>query len=92
MCGDDRPASDRVALLPRALLVEAWHRRRRAPWPDDFDGAMSDPLYSRLVVIEALHNEATRVEQYVSDRDTLPPAPRAEIPAEGVRYWWHDRD
>jgi hypothetical protein len=37
-------------------LRAAWARRRRHGWPLSYDEAMTDPLYSRLVRIEAEHH------------------------------------
>lgn len=84
--------SNRAALIPEPVLREAWKRRKRAMWPTDFESSMADALYARLVLIEALHGEARRVESIVTSCNPLPAAPRAALPAEGRRYWWQDRD
>ena len=37
-------------------LRAAWVRRKRRAWPDTYEEAMTDPLYSRLVRMEAEHH------------------------------------
>lgn len=36
-----------------ARLIAVWRRRRRNAWPETFAEAMADPIYSRVILLEA---------------------------------------
>ena len=78
------------------IMRKAYDRRRNQGWPDTFELCMCSPFYSRLVRLEALHGETSRIEACRTSDRTLPTAARIQVrpksDLEGTRYWWHDRD
>lgn len=75
-------------------------------WPEPFEAAMAHPLFSRILMIEALHGEASRISFSRAHADNVPVRPLAHggtfehatargaaaVGVEGFRYWWQDRD
>ena len=91
--------------IPEPLMREAYNRRRGPGWPDTFELTMMSPFYSRLVRLEALHGETSRIEGFkASDRSRPTTGVILSVtrnganqnsfakPTETIRYWWHDRD
>lgn len=35
-------------------MAKVWERRKRRNWPETFQGAMEHPIYSRILMIEAI--------------------------------------
>ena len=57
-------------------LLNAYVKRRRADWPEGFEVAMKHPLYSRLIRIQALHEEVRAIERHdLAERAVEPPIP-----------------
>lgn len=68
-------------------LRAAWQQRRRAHWPPSFDDAMADPLYLRLIRIEAnlrahralLAEQRAAMRRERASTRAFSPAPRGGI-------------
>lgn len=67
-------------------LHDAWERRRREDWPDDFDAVMADPILSRLVRTAAAHGTRTvRRLEVVRPAEPLPPVAKPVPVASSLR-------
>lgn len=80
------------------LMRAAFERKLRAVlekdadsvWPRAYELAMTSPIYSRLVYIEALHGEISKVHFRPDNRKGL--AAGFHRGDSTTRYWWQDRD
>lgn len=71
-------------ILTDEMLHDAYQRRRRADWPTSFAQAMADPLYQRLVRIEAWcqarRQAATHAKQERRARFIAGHSPKGALP------------
>lgn len=60
-------------------LRAAYRSCRRHTWPDDFDAAMNDPFYSRLIRLHATAR-AKRIEEQATRQSHRPSPVRKALP------------